>query len=80
MTTMMFWARGLITWGLVGLAGSFGPALLLNALPALDTGFFGTILSVRGEFGYWVFTGEHEKLQRPSWKYRKEDDGGIIGT
>jgi hypothetical protein len=43
MTTMMFWARGLITWGLVGLAGSFGPALLLNALPALDTGFFGTV-------------------------------------
>ncbi len=43
-----------------------------------DTGFFGRILSVRGEFGYWVFTGEHEKLQRPSWNYRKEDDGGII--
>jgi hypothetical protein len=43
MTTMMFWARGLITWGLVGLAGSLGPALLLNALPALDTGFFGTV-------------------------------------
>ena len=33
---------------------------------------------MRGEFGYWVFTGEHEKLQRPSWNYRKEDDGGII--
>ena len=44
----------------------------------IDTGFFGKILSVRGEFGYWVFTGEHEKLQRPSWNYRKEDDGGII--
>ncbi|MBE35883.1 MAG: oxidoreductase [Opitutaceae bacterium] len=45
----------------------------------IDTGFFGEILSVRGEFGYWVFTGEHEKvLQRPSWNYRKEDDGGII--
>ncbi|HVZ64610.1 MAG TPA: Gfo/Idh/MocA family oxidoreductase [Lacunisphaera sp.] len=44
----------------------------------IDTGFFGRILSVRGEFGYWVFTGEHEKLQRPSWNYRKEDDGGII--
>jgi predicted dehydrogenase len=44
----------------------------------IDTGFFGKILSVRGEFGYWVFTGEHEALQRPSWNYRKEDDGGII--
>ena len=44
----------------------------------IDTGFFGKILSVRGEFGYWVFTGEFEKLQRPSWNYRKEDDGGII--
>jgi predicted dehydrogenase len=44
----------------------------------IDTGFFGRILSVRGEFGYWVFTGEHEKLQRPSWNYRKEEDGGII--
>jgi predicted dehydrogenase len=41
-------------------------------------GFFGRVLSVRGEFGYWVFTGEHEKLQRPSWNYRKEEDGGII--
>jgi predicted dehydrogenase len=44
----------------------------------IDTGFFGKILSVRGEFGYWVFTGEYEQLQRPSWNYRKEDDGGII--
>jgi predicted dehydrogenase len=44
----------------------------------IDTGFFGKILSVRGEFGYWVFTGEFEQLQRPSWNYRKEEDGGII--
>ena len=45
-----------------------------------DQGFFGTILSVRGEFGYWVFTGEHEgqPAQRPSWNYRREDGGGII--
>jgi predicted dehydrogenase len=43
-------------------------------------GFFGRILSVRGEFGYWVFTGEHEgqPAQRPSWNYRKVDGGGII--
>jgi len=51
---------------------------LLKLKYLIDTGFFGKILSVRGEFGYWVFTGEYEKLQRPSWNYRKEDDGGII--
>jgi len=45
-----------------------------------DQGFLGRILSVRGEFGYWVFTGEDEDqpAQRPSWNYRKEDGGGII--
>jgi predicted dehydrogenase len=44
-----------------------------------DMGFFGQILSVRGEFGYWVFTGlDGINPQRPSWNYRKEDDGGII--
>lgn len=51
---------------------------LLKLKYLIDTGFFGKILSVRGEFGYWVFTGENEKLQRPSWNYRKEEDGGII--
>ncbi|HVU25729.1 MAG TPA: Gfo/Idh/MocA family oxidoreductase [Opitutus sp.] len=51
---------------------------LLKLRHLIDTGFFGQILSVRGEFGYWVFTGEHDKLQRPSWNYRKQDDGGII--
>ena len=44
----------------------------------LDSGFFGRILSVRGEFGYWVFDGEYQPCQRPSWNYRKEDGGGII--
>ena len=43
-----------------------------------DTGFFGEIISVRGEFGYWVFEGDHVSAQRPSWNYRKEDGGGII--
>jgi predicted dehydrogenase len=43
-----------------------------------EQGFFGKILSVRGEFGYWVFEGNSIKAQRPSWNYRKEDDGGII--
>lgn len=44
----------------------------------INEGFFGKILSVRGEFGYWVFEGHTVKAQRPSWNYRKEDDGGII--
>jgi predicted dehydrogenase len=44
----------------------------------IDNGFFGQILSVRGEFGYWVFTGEDQPAQRPSWNYRSEDGGGII--
>ena len=44
----------------------------------IQQGFFGDILSVRGEFGYWVFEGDNIAAQRPSWNYRKEDDGGII--
>lgn len=44
----------------------------------IQNGFFGDILSVRGEFGYWVFEGHTIPAQRPSWNYRKEDDGGII--
>jgi predicted dehydrogenase len=43
-----------------------------------DLGHFGRILSVRGEFGYWVFEGGLVPSQRPSWNYRKEDGGGII--
>ena len=43
-----------------------------------ETGFFGEIISVRGEFGYWVFAGDPVEPQRPSWNYRKEDGGGII--
>jgi predicted dehydrogenase len=44
----------------------------------IDGGFFGRILSVRGEFGYWVFEGDWQPAQRPSWNYRAEDGGGII--
>ncbi len=44
----------------------------------MENDFFGRILSVRGEFGYWVFEGHSIPAQRPSWNYRKEDDGGII--
>src|ERR1700753_2481083 len=43
-----------------------------------DSGFFGRMLSVRGEVGYWVFEGGWQEAQRPSWNYRKEDGGGII--
>jgi predicted dehydrogenase len=43
-----------------------------------DSGFFGRILSVRGEFGYWVFEGDWQTPQRPSWNYRSADGGGII--
>jgi len=43
----------------------------------VDGGFFGQVLSVRGEFGYWVFEGDWQSAQRPSWNYRVEDGGGI---
>ncbi|MBB4120932.1 Gfo/Idh/MocA family protein [Martelella radicis] len=43
-----------------------------------DNGFFGKILSVKGEFGYWVFTGEDQPAQRPSWNYRAADGGGMV--
>ncbi|MFG3117635.1 Gfo/Idh/MocA family protein [Streptomyces sp. NPDC048197] len=43
----------------------------------VEGGFFGRILSVRGEFGYWVFEGDWQQAQRPSWNYRSEDGGGI---
>ena len=51
---------------------------LLKLKMLIDSGFFGRILSVRGEFGYWVFEGDLQPAQRPSWNYRQEDGGGII--
>lgn len=51
---------------------------LIKVKRLIESGFFGRILSVRGEFGYWVFEGDSIPAQRPSWNYRKEDDGGII--
>lgn len=51
---------------------------ILKLKRLIQKGFFGKILSVRGEFGYWVFEGDTVPAQRPSWNYRKEDDGGII--
>jgi len=51
---------------------------LLKLKTLIDAGFFGRIISVRGEFGYWVFEGDWQSAQRPSWNYRKKDGGGII--
>jgi predicted dehydrogenase len=51
---------------------------MLKLKRLIESGFFGKILSVRGEFGYWVFEGQTVSSQRPSWNYRKEDEGGII--
>ncbi|MBN9051937.1 MAG: Gfo/Idh/MocA family oxidoreductase [Rhizobiales bacterium] len=51
---------------------------LLKLKMLRDSGFFGRMLSVRGEFGYWVFEGDWQEAQRPSWNYRDEDGGGII--
>ncbi len=51
---------------------------LLKLKRLIQNGFFGEIFAVRGEFGYWVFEGHTVPAQRPSWNYRKEDDGGII--
>ncbi len=44
----------------------------------VQSGFFGRVLSVRGEFGYWVFAGDDQEPQRPSWNYRAEEGGGIV--
>ena len=51
---------------------------LMKLKRLVDGGFFGRILSVRGEFGYWVFEGDYLPSQRPSWNYRAEDGGGMV--
>ena len=51
---------------------------LIKLRRLIQSGFFGRILSVRGEFGYWVFEGHSIPAQRPSWNYRREEGGGII--
>ncbi|MCI9888258.1 Gfo/Idh/MocA family oxidoreductase [Micrococcales bacterium 31B] len=50
---------------------------LVKLRKLVDEGFFGRILSLRGEFGYWVFEGDTQPAQRPSWNYRTEDGGGM---
>ncbi len=51
---------------------------ILKLKELINSNFFGKILSIRGEFGYWVFEGHTIPSQRPSWNYKKEEDGGII--
>lgn len=51
---------------------------LIKLKRLVGSGFFGEVLSVRGEFGYWVFEGNWQPAQRPSWNYRTEDGGGIV--
>ncbi len=62
--------------------GAVQDKLFLPGLRKLDmlrrAGFFGRMLSVRVEFGYWVFEGDLQPIQRPSWNYRKEEGGGMI--
>ncbi|HMC16047.1 MAG TPA: Gfo/Idh/MocA family oxidoreductase [Albitalea sp.] len=62
--------------------GAVQDKLFLPGLRKLDmlrrAGFFGRMLAVRIEFGYWVFEGDLQPIQRPSWNYRAEDGGGII--
>jgi predicted dehydrogenase len=62
--------------------GAVQDKLFLPGLRKIDmlrrAGFFGRMLSVRIEFGYWVFEGDLQPIQRPSWNYRAEDGGGII--
>ena len=62
--------------------GAVQDKLFLPGLRKLDmlrrAGFFGRMLSVRLEFGYWVFEGDLQPIQRPSWNYRKQDGGGMI--
>jgi len=51
---------------------------LLKLKMLRQSGFFGRMLAVRGEFGYWVFEGDWQTAQRPSWNYKKAEGGGII--
>ena len=51
---------------------------LLKLRRLIEGDFFGRILSVRIDFGYWVFEGDWQPAQRPSWNYRSADGGGIV--
>ena len=53
------------------------PGLVKLAL-LRDLGFFGRLLHVKLDFGWWVFDGIHQRAQRSSWNYRKSEGGGLI--
>jgi predicted dehydrogenase len=62
--------------------GAVQDKLFLPGLRKLDmlrrAGFFGRMLAARIDFGYWVFEGDLQPIQRPSWNYRSEEGGGMI--
>src|SRR4051794_28722160 len=62
--------------------GSVVDKLFLPGLQKLrmlrDSGFFGRMIAVKGDFGYWVFEGDWQPAQRPSWNYRAQDGGGMV--
>jgi len=51
---------------------------LLKLRNLIDQGFFGRILTVKIDFGYWVFEGHDLPSQRPSWNYKADEGGSII--
>lgn len=51
---------------------------LVKLQRVIQNGYLGRIVSVTGDFGYWVFEGDTVPSQRPSWNYRKEEGGGLI--
>jgi len=51
---------------------------ILKLQRLMQQDFFGRVLSLRLEFGYWVFEGDEIPAQRPSWNYRAEEGGGIV--
>ena len=62
--------------------GAVQDKLYLPGLRKLDllrrSGYFGRMLSARIDFGYWVFEGDLQTPQRPSWNYRAQDGGGLV--
>ncbi len=50
---------------------------LVSLRRLVEEGFFGRMIAMRGEFGYWVWEGSDTPAQRPSWNYRAEDGGGM---
>jgi predicted dehydrogenase len=43
-----------------------------------EADYFGRILSIRLDFGWWVFDGGLYPSQRVSWNYRRATGGGLI--